>query len=84
MLLIEQSSVATGALPIAEFRDHLRLGTGFSDSGLQNDLIETTLRSAISAIEARIGKALIEKRYLQSVSAWRCADWHPSAGSRPR
>ena len=76
-MLIEQTSVAASALPIAQFREHLRLGTGFSDAGLQDDLLETCLRSAISAIEARIGKALIEKRYLQSVSAWRDGDWHP-------
>ena len=77
MMLIEQTSVSTGDLPIAEFRDHLRLGTGFPDSGLQDDLLETCLRSAISSIEARIGKVLIQKRYLQSVSAWRTCEWHP-------
>ena len=34
MMLIEQTSVPLSALPVAEFKDHLRLGTGFSDGNI--------------------------------------------------
>ncbi len=31
MMLIEETAVPEVALPIAQFKSHLRLGTGFSD-----------------------------------------------------
>ncbi len=77
MLLIEQTSVPMAALPVAEFRDHLRLGSGFADDGLQDAVLETCLRAAISSIEARTGKALIEKQYLLSITGWKQPGWHP-------
>ena len=77
MLLIEQTTVPSSALPIAEFREHLKLGTGFADDGFQDSVLETCLRSAISAIEARTGKALISRQFLLSVSGWRAPGWHP-------
>lgn len=77
MMLIEQTSVPLSALPVAEFKDHLRLGTGFSDGNIQDEVLETCLRAAISAIEARSGKALIEKQFLLSVTAWRELCSHP-------
>ena len=70
MLLTEQTTVPASALPIQGLKDHLRLGTGFSDSGMQDGLIEAYLRSAIAAIEMRTGKALIARRFL-----WRIEDW---------
>lgn len=76
MMLIEQTSVAANDLPIAQFRDHLRLGTGFADDALQDEVLESCLRSAISVIEGRTGKVLIEKRFQLSVTAWRAHDWH--------
>ena len=76
MLLIEQTTVAATALPIAEFKDHLRLGTGFSDDDVQDSILETCIRSAVAAIEGRTGKALIERQFLQSVTCWRTSDWH--------
>ena len=76
MFLIEQTTVAATALPIAEFKDHLRLGTGFSDDDVQDSILETCIRSAVAAIEGRTGKALIERQFLQSVTCWRTSDWH--------
>ena len=73
MMLIEETTVPTGALPVAFFKEHLRLGSGFSDDGLQDDLLEIFLRSALAAIEARTGKALIERTFSWSVSQWRDA-----------
>ncbi len=71
MMLIEDTTVPTGALPVALFKEHLRLGSGFSDDGLQDDLLESFLRSALAAIEARTGKALIERTFSWSVTRWR-------------
>ncbi|AGI68382.1 putative gene transfer agent protein [Octadecabacter antarcticus 307] len=70
-MLIEETTVPTGALPVAFFKEHLRLGSGFSDDGLQDDLLESFLRSALAAIEARTGKALIERTFSWSVTRWR-------------
>jgi uncharacterized phiE125 gp8 family phage protein len=81
MMLVEQTSVPVAALPVAEFKDHLRLGTGFGDGNVQDEVLETCLRAAMSAIEARTGKALIEKQFLFSLTAWRdaCAQVLPVA-----
>ena len=71
MMLVEQTQVPVAALPVAQFKDHLRLGTGFSDEGIQDGVLETYLRAAVAAIEARTGKALIERDYSYTVGAWR-------------
>lgn len=71
MMLIEQTSVPSAALPVQEFKDHLRLGTGFADDGVQDVLVEGYLRAAIAAIEGRIGKALIARDYLLTLDTWR-------------
>lgn len=73
MMLIEETMVPSGALPVALFKDHLRLGSGFSDDGLQDNLLESFLRSAMAAIEARTGKILIEREFSWSVPRWRDA-----------
>ena len=70
-MLVEQTTVPTAALPVSEFKDHLQLGTGFSGAALQDPVLESYLRAAIAAIEARTGKVLIEKQYTWSVTAWR-------------
>ena len=59
MVLVELTTVPTGALPVTEFATHLHLGTGFADDGSQDAVLEAYLRAAMAAIEARIGKALI-------------------------
>ena len=71
MILTESATVPTLALPIAAFKTHLRLGTGFADDTLQDGLIESTLRAAIAMIEARIGKMLIARRFLWKIEDWR-------------
>lgn len=71
MVLTEQTAVPTGALPIQEFKDHLRLGTGFADDGVQNALAESYLRAALAAIEGRVGKALIARDFLLTLDGWR-------------
>ena len=71
MLLTEQTTIPTASLPIQGLKDHLRLGTGFSDSGMQDGLIEAYLRSAMAAIEGRIGKALMTRRFQLTLTDWR-------------
>ncbi len=71
MMLIEESAVPQSALPLDEFKDHLRLGTGFANSGLQDAVLESFLRAAIAAIEARTGKILITRDFSWTLSCWR-------------
>jgi len=71
MMLVEETTVPTSALPVAEFKDHLRLGSGFSDDGVQDAVLKNYLRAAIAAIEARTGKILIEREFSWTLTAWR-------------
>ncbi len=77
MMLTETGVVAAGVLPVAAFKDHLRLGTGFADDGFQDALVETYLRAAIAAIEGRIGKALLIRQFRLALEDWRRADDQP-------
>lgn len=71
MMLTEETPVPSGALPVEEMKDHLRMGSGFAEDGLQDGLIETYLRAAIAAIEGRIGKMLFRRRFLWLLDGWR-------------
>jgi uncharacterized phiE125 gp8 family phage protein len=73
MLLVETSNVPVAALPIAAFRDHLRLGTGFADDGVQDAVLEAGLRAALALIEARTGKAILQRAFELRLSRWRSA-----------
>ena len=78
-MLHEDTSVPVALLPLQAMRDHLRLGTGFAEDGLQDGLIEAYLRAAIAVIEGRTGKAL-----LQRVFRWVLDDWRdPAAQALP-
>ena len=71
MMLTEETPVPSLALPVEEMKDHLRMGSGFADDGLQDGLIETSLRAALAAIEGRIGKMLFQRRFLWVLECWR-------------
>lgn len=71
MMLVEETTVPPSALSVTQFKDHLRLGSGFSDDGLQDGLLESFLRAAMAAIEARTGKILIEREFNWTLTAWR-------------
>src|SRR6056297_185120 len=71
MYLIEESQIPDAALPVARLRDHLRLGSGFAEDGLQDGLLGGFLRAAIAAVEARTGKALLVRDFLCSLHRWR-------------
>lgn len=70
-MLVEQTTAPAAALPVADFRDHLRLGTGFADEGAEDSLLETFLRAAIAAVEAWTGKVLLERDFRLTLMAWR-------------
>ena len=71
MMLIEETTVPQQALPVAQFKDHMRLGSGFADDGVQDPVLESYLRAAIAAIEARTGKILIERDFSWTLTGWR-------------
>lgn len=71
MMLIEETTVPDTALPVAEFKAHLRLGTGFGEDSLQDTVLKGFLRAAIAAIEARTGKVLINREFTWTLTGWR-------------
>lgn len=74
MRLDELTVVPDAALPVAAFRDHLRLGSGFGADSLQDTLLAGHLRAAIAVIEGRIGKVLIARRFRLVLEMWRGAE----------
>jgi uncharacterized phiE125 gp8 family phage protein len=71
MMLIEETAIADAALPVDQFKAHLRLGTGFTEDSVQDEVLKGFLRAAIAAIEARTGKVLIERDFSWSLNGWR-------------
>jgi len=71
MMLVELTTLPGTAIPVAEFKDHLRLGTGFADDSVHDDVLEAYLRSAMAAIESRTGKMLITRDFSWTLTAWR-------------
>lgn len=74
MMLSEETQVQAAALPVQALKDHLRIGTGFAETGTEDAYLEELLRAALAAVEVRTGKALFERIFRWSVSAWREAD----------
>ncbi|WP_210527514.1 head-tail connector protein [Rubellimicrobium arenae] len=77
MNLVELTEVPDAALPVARLKEHLRLGTGFSDDDVQDTLLAGFLRAAIAAVEGRTGKALLRRGFALSVASWRFPDRQP-------
>lgn len=71
MILTELTSVPAITLSVDQLKAHLRLGTGFADSDMQDELLEAYLRAAISTIEARSGRILLQKQYSWQLTRWR-------------
>ncbi|MBY6090278.1 head-tail connector protein [Maritimibacter alkaliphilus] len=74
-MLIEENEVPLAALPIEAFKSHLRLGTGFSETTVQDAVLEGFLRAALAAIEGRTSKALLARDF-----AWEVRGWQDPAG----
>jgi uncharacterized phiE125 gp8 family phage protein len=71
MILTEVSAPPPAAVPVRAFAEHLRLGSGFEDDGSQDAVLELYLRSAMAAIEARLGRALLARDFTWTVTRWR-------------
>ncbi len=71
MMLIEETSVPVEALPVEDFKAHLRMGSGFSDDDVQDAVLVSFLRAAMAAIESRTGKILLARVLSLTVSVWR-------------
>jgi uncharacterized phiE125 gp8 family phage protein len=71
MILTEVSALDSNVLPVRAFAEHLRLGTGFADDGSLDPVLELYLQSAIASIEARIGRALLSRSFVWSITRWR-------------
>lgn len=69
-MLSEVTPVPDAALPLEAFKAHLRLGTGFGESDLQDSVLIGFLRASLAAIEKRTGKALLQRGFLWQVSKW--------------
>lgn len=72
-MLVEETTVPAEALPIEAFKAHLRLGTGFADDAVQDPVLDSFLRAALAAIEARTGKILLSRVFSWTLTAWRDA-----------
>ena len=70
-MLVENTTVPAAALPILQFKQHLRLGSGFAEDNLQEPVLESFLRAAIAAVEGRTGKVLLERAYTATATKLR-------------
>ena len=70
MILTETSPAAVNPVPLDEFVAHLRLAQGFADDAAEDGLLELYLRNATAVVEARVGKALIRRKFKLQVTAW--------------
>ncbi|MEO1307111.1 MAG: hypothetical protein AAFV38_04085 [Pseudomonadota bacterium] len=73
MDLRELAPVPTAALPLAGFKEHLRLGSGFADTGAEDALLERYLRAAIAEVESLSGKALLVRSFQTWIEDWSLA-----------
>lgn len=73
MMLKEETTPPSEALPVAALRGYLRLGSGFdgADDAAEVAALAGMLRAAMKAIEARMGKALLTRRYQMRLDDWR-------------
>ncbi|TKW65659.1 MAG: hypothetical protein DI616_13670 [Paracoccus denitrificans] len=73
MILVEETTPLDTALPVAELRAHLRLGSGFElPANVEEDkALAGFLRAAMATIEGRTGKVLISRRYRMVLDDWR-------------
>tara|TARA_R110002096_G_scaffold139147_6_gene293321 strand:- start:805 stop:1401 length:597 start_codon:yes stop_codon:yes gene_type:complete len=82
MILTEITSIPSGALPFYNFKNHLRMGTGFAEADLQDPLLEAYLRAAIATIEGKLGLAIIERSFSWNLTTWHHGD-HQNFPIRP-
>lgn len=79
MMLVEETAPELAALPIAQLRAYLRLGSGFelATSPDEDAALAGFVRAAIAAIEARTDKVLLTRSFLLRLTAWREDEGQP-------
>lgn len=77
MILTELTTVPDTALPLQNLKDQLRLGTGFGQDTLQDSLLTSMLKAAVTAIEGRTDKALIQRQFSLRIEDWKSLDEQP-------
>ena len=70
MVLIDLTTTPAADLPWFAYKAHLRMGSGFTDDDLQDEVLESYLRASIAAIEARTGKILLTRTFAWSLTRW--------------
>lgn len=70
-MLIDETGLPDAVLPVQALKDHLRMGTGFSDDDLADGVMASHLRAAVLAIEGRTGKVVLARRFRWSLGDWR-------------
>ncbi|WBU57534.1 head-tail connector protein [Paracoccus sediminicola] len=75
MILVEETTPADAALPVAGLRAHLRLGSGFElpETSEEDRALAGFLRAAMRAVEGRTGKVLLRRDYRMVLEDWRDA-----------
>lgn len=76
-MLIEDEEILAATLPVEEFKTHLRLGRGFANDTVQDAVLESFLRAALSSVEARTGKVLLTRNLTWSFPRWTRRDGEP-------
>ena len=69
-MLLEDDMVLLSALPVEDFKAHLRLGRGFTGDTVQDAVLESFLRAAMAAVEARTGKVTITRAFTWTLPRW--------------
>lgn len=72
-MYLREEGPPEAALPVTQFRAHLRLGTGFeiAADAAEDAALAGFLRAAIANVEARTGKVLLEKAMCLRLEDWR-------------
>ncbi|MGY6703953.1 head-tail connector protein [Roseinatronobacter sp.] len=65
------SPIPLSALPVAAFRDHLRLSSGFADGATEDTLLAQYLCAALETVEGRVSRALFLRDYTLRLTRWR-------------
>lgn len=73
-MLIEDTEILAAVLPVEDFKAHLRLGRGFTSDTVQEAVLESFLRAALSSVEARTGKVLISRDFTWTLLRWSARD----------
>lgn len=78
MKVIEITQIPDAAIELDIIKEHLRLGTGFTNDGLEDPVLLAYARAAICAIEARVSQTLIARAYEISLTSWPSDELRPA------